>query len=334
MGPARTMYLKTHLYVGGYDKRNLLNKGVDVTRGFDGCISGLEISMQKIDMIKDILDAANIQNCGESNDVSNTITDHDQLVDCRPGYAGDSCEKISDVCIAQDPCDNGGICHPNGNEYTCDCVLGYTGDICQYRAPLTISGMFRGNGYVELNRSALVPSSTEKVVLIAVLFSTTQSNGLIAWYGQNKNEAFNGQDFVALAVVDGYVEFSFRLDSEESLIKNIQTRVDDGANHVAILQRRGNQASLELDNLTSYGECRPTDKQKSYLPGHIFIGGAPDLNNFTGSRYTNGFNGCIHVVEGADDGAINWSRNAISGLNVESCPEKEGPDLGPEPPVV
>lgn len=41
VGPSRTMYLKTHLYVGGYDKRILLNKGVQVNRGFDGCISGV-----------------------------------------------------------------------------------------------------------------------------------------------------------------------------------------------------------------------------------------------------------------------------------------------------
>lgn len=41
VGPARTMYLRTHLYIGGYDKRILLNKGVGVNRGFDGCISGV-----------------------------------------------------------------------------------------------------------------------------------------------------------------------------------------------------------------------------------------------------------------------------------------------------
>lgn len=41
IGPARTMYLKTHLYLGGYDKRILLNKGIEVNRGFDGCVSGV-----------------------------------------------------------------------------------------------------------------------------------------------------------------------------------------------------------------------------------------------------------------------------------------------------
>lgn len=41
IGPARSMYLKTNLFVGGYDKRLLLNKGIDVSRGFDGCISNV-----------------------------------------------------------------------------------------------------------------------------------------------------------------------------------------------------------------------------------------------------------------------------------------------------
>lgn len=40
-GPARSMYLRTHLYLGGYDKRILLNKGVEVSRGLDGCVSGV-----------------------------------------------------------------------------------------------------------------------------------------------------------------------------------------------------------------------------------------------------------------------------------------------------
>lgn len=49
VGPARSMYLKTHLYIGGYDKRLFLNSGVEVNRGFDGCVSGVsvDISIEK-----------------------------------------------------------------------------------------------------------------------------------------------------------------------------------------------------------------------------------------------------------------------------------------------
>lgn len=50
-GPARSMYLKTHLYVGGYDKRIHLNTGVEVNRGFDGCVSGVSAKKKHITKI-------------------------------------------------------------------------------------------------------------------------------------------------------------------------------------------------------------------------------------------------------------------------------------------
>lgn len=91
----------------------------------------MEISLQKIDMVRDILDAANVQNCGETNEIL-TPDQPEELV-CRPGYAGDSCDKIVNICLAQDPCENDGICRPKSNsEFFCDCPIGFTGDICQH----------------------------------------------------------------------------------------------------------------------------------------------------------------------------------------------------------
>lgn len=180
IGPAtRSMYLKTNLYVGGYDKRLLLNKGIEITRGFDGCISGvrncnsnetkmlycwiqflfqLETSSQKYDMVRDIIDAANVQNCGETNVIDvrmkmkmkmkiqfwmwwsfhNYFYWQDTIKEphiCRPGYTGPNCDQVQDVCIAKDPCENDGVCRPKGQDFQCDCPVGYTGDICQHRKP-------------------------------------------------------------------------------------------------------------------------------------------------------------------------------------------------------
>lgn len=122
-----------------------------------------------------------------------------------------------------------------------------------------------------MNSSTIAKTANEKDILVGVLFSTKQPNGLLVWYGQNKGESYTGQDFVALAIVDGYLEYSFRLNSEESLVKSI-ARVDNSDRHVAILKRNGNQATLELDGLSVYGESRPTDKKESYIPGNVFIG--------------------------------------------------------------
>ena len=123
-----------------------------------------------------------------------------------------------------------------------------------------------------MNSSALVKSQNEKDILLALLFSTKEPNGLLVWYGQNKAEAYSGQDFIALAIVDGFLEFSLRLDGEETTVRNVNTRVDDGVRHIAVLTRNGNRATLELDNFSVYGETTETSRNFSYLPGNIFIG--------------------------------------------------------------
>lgn len=178
-----------------------------------------------------------------------------------------------DTCLANEPCENGGICTTKpGNKYTCDCTLGYTGDNCQHMVALETSAQFRGNGFLELDRNTIANGSSQLATGIAVLFSTRQPNGLLLWYGQNKGKPFNGEDFLSLAVNDGILEFSFRLDGEESFIRHHGIRVDTNQRHVAIIKRKENQASLELDGLTEYGETRPTGKKEMNLTGHIFLG--------------------------------------------------------------
>lgn len=172
-----------------------------------------------------------------------------------------------------------------------------------------------------MDRDSIANNSAQAKTEVAIMFSTKQPNGLIMWYGQNKGQVYNGDDFLALAVVDGFVEYAFRLDGEESFIKFTGTRVDDGIRHIVILKRQDNQASLELDHFTQYGETRPTGKKEMILPGHIFLGGAPNLKAFTGDRYLSGLNGCVHIVENLNTGAIRLGTKTISAVNVSSCPE-------------
>lgn len=250
-------------------------------------------------MIADMLDSANVQNCGHpvaggSDDDSVSLifsisplhllmnyfqsgdfesTSNVPIQQCRPGYTGRSCDIVIDICLANEPCENGGICTTQpGHKYTCDCTLGYTGDNCQHMVALETSAMFRGNGYLELDRNTVANSTSQLASGIAVLFSTRQPNGLLLWYGQNKAKPFNGEDFLSLAVNDGILEFAFRLDGEESFVRHHGIRVDGNQRHVAIIKRKENQASLELDGLTEYGETRPTGKKEMILPGHIFLG--------------------------------------------------------------
>lgn len=45
-GRAQTLYLKTNLYIGGYDKRVVLNRGVGVAKGFEGCVAGVRMKIR------------------------------------------------------------------------------------------------------------------------------------------------------------------------------------------------------------------------------------------------------------------------------------------------
>lgn len=131
---------------------------------------------------------------------------------------------------------------------------------------------FRGNGYLELDRSQFNDETNQKYSFAAMVFSTSDPDGLLLWWGQPKGETYTGQDFMALALVDGIVEFAFRLNGEEAVIRNPDKRVDDGHRHIVLVKRTDNTAILELDHVLYADETRPTNKNTMSLPGHVFIG--------------------------------------------------------------
>ncbi|XP_018799863.1 PREDICTED: basement membrane-specific heparan sulfate proteoglycan core protein isoform X11 [Bactrocera latifrons] len=337
---ARMLYIKTPLYVGGYDHENVkLNRDVNITQGFDGCISGLFEGQRQIHLIADVIDAANIQNCGEINEIDqnesfdNFEQDATKLQPAKGTESKAPSEKVDqlvDAC-ASDPCENGGSCSVHDTEAVCSCPVGFAGMHCEEHISLVYDANFHGNGYLEINRDQFNSDVEQKYSFAAMVFSTTDPNGLLLWWGQKKDEEYTGQDFMALAIVDGTVEFSFRLNGEETVIRNPDKRIDDGGRHIVLIKRTDNTAVLELDHLLDAGETRPTGKDQMNLPGHVFIGGTPDVAKFTGGRYTKNFNGCVRVVEGEARGIIQLGTAAISGQNVDTCSQT---DDGTEPPVV
>nr|XP_017095013.2 basement membrane-specific heparan sulfate proteoglycan core protein isoform X8 [Drosophila bipectinata] len=340
-GAARTLSLKTPLFVGGYDRATVkINRDVNITDGFDGCISRLYESTRSVKLLADITDAANIQNCGELNEISEDADDLPVPPPPSPvetpsgGGSGGELEPYAMAPCANDPCENGGSCSEQDEEAVCSCLVGFSGKHCQEHIQIGFNASFRGNGYLEINRNQFNADVEQQFTSAVVVFTTTEPNGLLLWWGQKAGVEYTGQDFIALAVVDGYVEFNLRLDGEEAVIRNSDTRVDDGNRHIVIVKRNENTAILEVDRILHSGETRPTAKKEMKLPGHVFIGGIPNIAQFTGERFLHNFNGCIVVVEGDASGQINLGPSAISGVNVNTCPIDDGSLEGTEPPVV
>jgi len=140
---------------------------------------------------------------------------------------------------------------------------------------LGFNASFRGDGYVELNRSHFQPAVEQSYSSIGIVFTTNKPNGLLFWWGQEAGAEFTGQDFIAAAVVDGYVEYSMRLDGEEAVIRNSDIRVDNGERHIVIAKRDENTAMLEVDQILDTGDTRPTLNKAMKLPGNVFVGECP-----------------------------------------------------------
>ncbi|XP_016982302.1 basement membrane-specific heparan sulfate proteoglycan core protein isoform X20 [Drosophila rhopaloa] len=337
-GSDRILSLKTPLFVGGYDRSTVkINRDVNITKGFDGCISRLYNSQKAVQLLADINDAANIQNCGETNEISGGDEDGDNeppVPPPSPDVHEDELQPYVMAACSSDPCENGGSCTEQEGMAVCSCPLGFSGKHCQEHIQLGFNASFHGDGYVELNRSYFNPALEQTYTSIVIVFSTSHSNGLLFWWGQEAGEEYTGQDFIAAAVVDGYVEYSMRLDGEEAVIRNSDQRVDNGERRIVITKRDDNTAILEVDRMLHSGETRPTSKKAMRLPGNVFVGGAPDIAQFTGNRYKHNFNGCIVVIEGEKVGQINLSSVAVNGVNVNVCPAHDEPLGGTEPPVV
>ncbi|XP_017851571.1 basement membrane-specific heparan sulfate proteoglycan core protein isoform X12 [Drosophila busckii] len=349
-GAPRILSLKTPLYVGGYDRASVkINRDINITDGFDGCVSRLYDSNRAVQLISDIVDAANVQNCGELNEISGDHDADSELPSMPAATAGGAAgggatsndntnsaedEQMPQTPCASDPCENGGICNEVDNQPICDCQLGFSGKRCEEHIQIGFNASFRGSGYMELDRNQFSTEVDQKYTTVVVVFSTTKPNGLLLWWGQKAGENFDGQDFIALAVADGMVEFALRLNGEETLIRHSDTPVDDGQRHIVILKRTENTAILEVDRISDFDETRPTKRKEMHLPGNVYIGGTPNIEAFTGKRYTQNFNGCIVFVEGDAAGQMNLGNAAVKGVNVDTCPVNDEAQGGTEPPVV
>ncbi|XP_062714560.1 basement membrane-specific heparan sulfate proteoglycan core protein isoform X8 [Aedes albopictus] len=337
-GRATAIALKSNVYVGGYDKRILLNRAVGVNRGFEGCVSDLEISGNVINMIDDIKESANLYNCGHQQHTGGVDhgNDEDNEIDpCRPGYAGPHCDIVVDICLAQRPCENGGHCQTKQDPtlYTCECHSGFLGRNCEHAYATNVGSQFSGDGFLEINPRAITEEVDQYGTKLAVMFSTTHSNGMLLWYGQRNGDNYAGDDYISLSVHEGYLEFGMRLDGQESTLRNEDVFVADGEQHIAVITREANRNRLEVDQFSAHGETRPTGKQEIHLPGNLYIGGAPHLSRFTGERFNESFNGCVYVIENPDTArAVPLENFAIRTVNVDVCDEVV--DLGTEPPIV
>ncbi|KAK9737088.1 Laminin G domain [Popillia japonica] len=350
LGGPLPLSLHTPLFLGGINKAEIsVNPGVGVSSGFNGCIGEFNIVGVDLKIIESAIGSANVLDCSslnsDNNDLSNDINSgrtqnsHDGRTGCSSnpcwndgqchplsptdykcscvnGYSGRDCEIAPNQCDQLRPCENGGTCEGTTTGYRCICPVDYQGTNCESRQHIGNEAHFEGNGYLEFDKS-LLPHNPEVEEMIALQFSTNSSNGLIFWQGQTANEDGRGRDNIGLAVVDGYLIFTFTAGSEHVDIINEHVRVDDGKLHTIILKRHRNIGSIEVDN--DYMERGQGEYRREIdVQGNLYLGGTPNISLMTG-RFHQGFVGCIHAFELQNSHTLELGSKAISGINVKPC---------------
>ncbi|CAM1304488.1 HSPG2 (predicted) [Pycnogonum litorale] len=330
--PGQTLGLNllTPVYVGGYDPQKItVSPFAETKNGFNGCISKFELNDVEVDLVSKVLDASNVEDCAgkascESKPCMNDGTcvqlaggrvDYTCL--CRQGFSGRHCEKEENICDNIQPCMNGGSCKNKGSTYNCSCPLGYGGEKCEKDAMFTTKAQFQGDSYLELDSQLLPHTSTVKEIIKAS-FHTTSVHGVLFFHGQKPETDGKGRDYLVVAIVDGFLVFSYELGSGSAEIRST-VKVNDGKKHRVVLERTGRKGSLKLDDLDAVVGESQGQLEMLNTEGNIYVGGVPNHDKMTADQFPKGWDGCIYDLEIQESNIIDLFMNARRGTNVLAC---------------
>ncbi|XP_076369747.1 agrin-like [Tachypleus tridentatus] len=127
-----------------------------------------------------------------------------------------------------------------------------------------------------------------------IKFRTVEKHGLLLWL--NKGATTHG-DYLALAVGNGLLEFSFNLGKQRHLlIIRSLIRVDDGLWHTADIIRKKTLGTLRVDDGPPVSATSEPGATELNSDGLLWLGGSPGLPTGLPDHYYFGFNGCIASV--------------------------------------
>uniref|UniRef100_A0A3Q2UIQ4 Neurexin 3a n=1 Tax=Fundulus heteroclitus TaxID=8078 RepID=A0A3Q2UIQ4_FUNHE len=223
---AKNLDLKGDLFIAGLGPGMYGNlpKLVASRDGFQGCLASMDLNGRLPDLLNDAL--------------------------FRSGQIERGCEGPSTTC-QEDSCANMGICIQQWENYTCDCSMtSYTGTQCNDPGTTYIFG--KGGGLITFNWPANERPST-RTDRLTVGFSTSLKDGILV----RIDSAPGLGDYLMLHIEQGKIGVTFNIGTEDILVQENSTPVNDGKYHVVRFTRNGGNATLQVDNW-SINEHFPT----------------------------------------------------------------------------
>ncbi|KAH8382007.1 hypothetical protein KR009_001358 [Drosophila setifemur] len=203
------------LYIGGVfkDMYAKLPASISSRSGFEGCLSSLDLG-----------------------DASPSLTS-DAVVPSSLVVSG--CEGPTKC--SQNACANRGVCVQQWNAYACECdMTSYTGPTCYDESIAYEFGNNKGMVQYTFPENAQVDTEEDN---IAMGFITTRADAVLL-----RVESATTQDYMELEIVEGNIFMVYNIGSVDLPLGEIGTKVNDNSYHVVRFQRKGGNATLQLDD--------------------------------------------------------------------------------------
>uniref|UniRef100_A0A8C3JZZ3 Agrin n=1 Tax=Calidris pygmaea TaxID=425635 RepID=A0A8C3JZZ3_9CHAR len=229
------------------------------------------------------------------------------------------------------PCQNGGTCSPRLESYECACQRGFSGAHCEKVIIEKAAGdaeaiAFDGRTYMEYHNAVTKSHLTNEIPAEKALQSnhfelsikTEATQGLILWSGKGLERS----DYIALAVVDGFVQMTYDLGSKPVVLRSTVPVNTNQWIHIKAyrVQREG---SLQVGNEAPIAGSSPLGATQLDTDGALWLGGMEKLSvaHKLPKAYSTGFIGCIRDVI-VDRQELHLVEDALNNPTILHCSAK------------
>ncbi|XP_043475420.1 pikachurin isoform X1 [Leptopilina heterotoma] len=308
-GAFTQLSLPLNLYLGGAPSSEIYSPKMKTKSSFVGCIQTVILNRREVGILAEALGGVNVGNCGHACE-ARPCGD----AECRPMRERFTCRCRPGM---PHPC-------PATNEYIASITspsksnVVSLGHIQQDKSVPSFTGI---ESYLHYNDADTMKRIISYRVDINMRFRTSSSNGLLLWSGRQSDPLEDedpNNDFLSLALDQGFLTLSYNLGSGEAEVRYNLTRLDDDLWHRIRAVRNEQWSSLIVDSGPGVSVSSPGQLRQLNTDTGLFIGGAPDIVRTTGGRYTKGIVGCISDLVLDSDFSVALSQPE-SATNTESC---------------
>ncbi|XP_063273590.1 basement membrane-specific heparan sulfate proteoglycan core protein isoform X3 [Prinia subflava] len=292
-GKFQGLDLNEELYLGGYPDISAVAK-TGLSQGFMGCVRQLRIQGEEVAFGDMDLQAHGVTNCPTCQDrpcQNGGVCQDDEsgtyICRCPHGFTGSNCEYSQALHCHPEACGPDATCvnRPDGQGYTCRCHLGKTGERCTEGEVVNVPSFDEEGAFV----SYPPLTNVHHELRLEVEFLPLAPDGLLLF---SAGKASPIEDFVALAMIGGHLEFRYELGSGPAVLRSAEP-VALGQWHWVTAERIHKDGTLVVDDAAPVKRSSPGKSQGLNLRSPLYLGGTePPLRPPTNAS----FHGCIGEV--------------------------------------